>query len=98
MRRPTVPIYDEKEVFDEYTEKWWILCGVVAVLLIVGIWAFFTYGPVNRVVSAREAEAYRVYDITLPEGESSAFSYILSQCTAFRRMGSLSLPMFPGTR
>ena len=68
---------------------------MVAVLLIVGIWAFFTYGPVNRVLSAREAEAYRVYDI---KGESSAFSYILSQCTAFRRMGSLSLPMFPGTR
>ena len=63
-------------------KNWWILCGVVAVLLIVGIWAFFTYGPVNRVLSAREAEAYRVYDITLPEGESSAFSYILSQCTA----------------
>lgn len=62
-------------------KKWWILGCVLALLLIVGAWAFFTYGPVDRVLSAREAEAYQVYDITLPEGESSAFAYILSQCT-----------------
>ena len=62
-------------------KKWWIIAGAVVLLLIVGVWAFLTYGPVNRVLSDREAEAYRAYDITLPQGESSAFSYILSQCT-----------------
>ena len=62
-------------------KKWWIIAGVVVLLLIVGVWAYLTFGPVNRVLSSREAEAYEAYDITLPQGESSAFAYILSQCT-----------------
>lgn len=62
-------------------KKWWIVAGVVVLLLIVGVWAYLTFGPVNRVLSSKEAEAYQVYDITLPQGESSAFAYILSQCT-----------------
>lgn len=62
-------------------KKWWIIAGVVVLLLIVGVWACLTFGPVNRVLSSKEAEAYEVYDITLPQGESSAFAYILSQCT-----------------
>lgn len=62
-------------------KKWWIVAGVVVLLLIVGVWAYLTFGPVNRVLSSKEAEAYKVYDITLPQGESSAFAYILSQCT-----------------
>ena len=62
-------------------KKWWLIAGVVVLLLIVGVWAYLNFGPVNRVLSDREAEAYRAYDITLPQGESSAFSYILSQCT-----------------
>lgn len=62
-------------------KNWWIFTGVVALLLIGVAWAYLTFGPVNRVLSSREAEAYQVYDITLPQGESSAFAYILSQCT-----------------
>ena len=49
-------------------KKRWLIAGAVVLLLIVGVWAHLTFGPVNRVLSDREAEAYRAYDITLPQG------------------------------
>lgn len=75
-------------------KKWWIVAGVVVLLLIVGVWVFLTYGPVDRALSAKEAEAYRVYDITLPQGESSAFAYILSQCTETNEQSQIEEMVF----
>lgn len=75
-------------------KKWWIVAGVVVLLLIVGVWAFLTYGPVNRVLSSKEAEAYEAYDITLPQGESSAFAYILSQCTETNEQSQIEEMVF----
>ena len=75
-------------------KKWWIFAGVAVLLLIVGVWAFLTYGPVDRALSAKEAEAYRVYDITLPQGESSAFAYILSQCAETNEQSQIGEMVF----
>lgn len=75
-------------------KKWWIFAGVAVLLLIVGVWAFLTYGPVDRALSAKEAEAYRVYDITLPQGESSAFAYILSQCAETNEQSQIEEVVF----
>ena len=75
-------------------KKWWIFAGVAVLLLIVGVWAYLTYGPVDRALSAKEAEAYRVYDITLPQGESSAFAYILSQCTETNEQSQIEEMVF----
>lgn len=75
-------------------KKWWIIAGVVVLLLIVGVWAYLTFGPVNRVLSSKEAEAYQVYDITLPQGESSAFAYILSQCTETNEQSQIDEMVF----
>ena len=67
-------------------KKWWLIAGAVVLLLIVGV--------LNRVLSDREAEAYRAYDITLPQGESSAFSYILSQCTDTKEQSQVDTFLF----
>lgn len=75
-------------------KNWWIFTGVVALLLIGVAWACLTFGPVNRVLSPREAEAYQVYDITLPQGESSAFAYILSQCTETNEQSQIEEMVF----
>lgn len=75
-------------------KKWWIFAGVAVLLLIVGVWAFLTYGPVDRALSAKEAEAYEAYDITLPQGESSAFAYILSQCAETNEQSQIEEMVF----
>lgn len=61
-------------------KKWWILSGVLVVLLAVGIGLSLARAPVDRILTPQEAAGYQVYDVVLPEGESSAFSYVLSCC------------------
>lgn len=75
-------------------KKWWIFAGVAVPLLIVGFWAYLTYGPADRALSAKEAEAYEAYDITLPQGESSAFAYILSQCAETNEQSQIEEMVF----
>ena len=78
----------------KHQKNWWIFTGVVALLLIGVAWACLTFGPVNRVLSSKEAKAYQVYDITLPQGESSAFAYILSQCTETNEQSQIEEMVF----
>lgn len=75
-------------------KKWWIFAGVAVLLLIVGFWAYLTYGPADRALSAKEAAAYEAYDITLPQGESSAFAYILSQCAETNEQSQIEEMVF----
>ena len=78
----------------KHQKTWWIFTGVVALLLIGVAWACLTFGPVNRVLSSKGAKAYQVYDITLPQGESSAFAYILSQCTETNEQSQIEEMVF----
>ena len=69
-------------------KKWWILSGVLVVLLAVGIGLSLARAPVDRILTPQEAAGYQVYDVVLPEGESSAFSYVLSCCQTEEKNGN----------
>lgn len=54
------------------------------VLLAVGIGLSLSRPPVDRILTPQEAAGYQVYDVVLPEGESSPFAYLYSLYQAYQ--------------
>ena len=64
-------------------QKWWMLGIVLVLLLAVGIGLSLARPPVDRILTPQEAAGYQVYDVVLPEGESSPYAYLYSLYQAY---------------
>lgn len=65
-------------------QKWWMLGIVLVVLLAVGIGLSLSRPPVDRILTCQEAAGYQVYDVILPEGESSPYACLYAHYQTYQ--------------